>query len=188
MSYYKSPVPTSAEAANALRDALVQVCEQSFFAYVEPCEPERFAALVEQLNASAPARSAEWLKASVTFYGGFSGAIEIVLPEPLARWLVASIIGTSQDAKLPQLEIALQQMMFSEHQIFDGIGEFANMICGAWLTDLSGCPAFDLQPPAVTRMSPEWSPAAKSRSNRDVGFQVCVNDLPATIRLRLSTS
>lgn len=188
MSYSKSPAPMPAEAMDALREALVQVCEKSFFAYVEPCEPARFAELVEQLAAGAQPGSSEWLKASVTFTGGFGGAIEIVLPERLARWMVASLIGTSQNTELQQLEVELQQVELSEHQLFDGIGEFANMVCGAWLTDLSRTRAFELRPPAVTRMSPEWSPAADSHSHEDGGHRLCVNDLPVRVRSRLATN
>ena len=177
MSYSKSPAPTQAEAAGALRHALVRVCEQSFFAYVEPCEPARFAELVEQITTDAGSSSPGWLHASVAFMGSFSGAIDIMLPERLARWLVASIIGTSQAAELQHL-VALQQMMFSEAQIFDGMGVFANMICGAWLTELNGCEAFELRPPAVSRKAADWKPMADSQSH-----QLCVNDLPVVVRL-----
>jgi chemotaxis phosphatase CheX-like protein len=185
MSYSKSPVQTSAEAADALRHALVRVCEESFFAYVEPCEPARFAELVGQINPDTGSSSPGWLNASVAFVGSFSGAIEILVPERLARWLVASIIGTSQDAELRHL-VALQQMMLSEHQIFDGIGEFANMICGAWLTDLNGCEAFELRPPAVTRMAPDWNPVPGSQASGGNAYQLCVNDLPIVARLWLA--
>ena len=184
MSYQRSQMPTPADAVAALQNAVVQVCESSFFAYVEPCEPDRFAEAVRQLERSHRASaglapSSIWLKASVSFIGCFAGAIEVVVPEPLARWLVSSMIG------LPENEPPAVEM--SEHELFDGLGEFANMLCGACLTDLSGSGAFELRPPAVTRMALEWSPAAGWGKQDDEGCRLCVNDVPARIRVRFST-
>lgn len=189
MSYHRLPTPTPAEAGNALRDALVQVCESSFFAFVEPCEPDRFAEIVRQLERAhrgvgrpaptvPPPTSSVWLKASVTFIGCFAGAIEVVVPEPLARWLVASLVG------LPHEEPS--ELELPEHQVFDGIGEFANMVCGAWLTDLSGSGAFELGSPAVTRMAPDWSLVADLGQQDEGGYRLCVNDVPVRIRVRFS--
>jgi hypothetical protein len=189
MSYPKSPTPTPSEAAVALQAALVQVCENSCFAFVEPCEADRFAENVKQLERShrgavgkavaTPATSSIWLKASVTFIGCFAGAIEIVVPEPLARSLVASLIGLAADEP--------SAIPMSEHQLFDGLGEFANMVCGAWLTDLSGSGAFELGSPAVTRMAPDWSPVTDWGQQDEGGYRLCVNDVPVRIRVRFST-
>ena len=35
--------------------------------------------------------------------------------------------------------------LMPEHQIFDGIGEFTNMVCGAWLTGFSDQQSFALR-------------------------------------------
>jgi CheY-specific phosphatase CheX len=187
MSLSKSPAPP-VDAGLALRDAFVDVCENSFFAYVEPCEEHRFAALAEQYSRGARAdqdgdgrsigrsrQPSEWLKASVAFTGPLAGAIEVILPEPLARWLVASISGES-----PEVAIA-------EHEVFDGLGEFANMICGAWLTNLSQRHTFDLRPPAVTRMTPDWTPLTDSGWNDERGHRLVINELPVRLRLRSMT-
>ena len=175
MSSPRLPVQAPADASALLRDALFDVCEQSFFAFVEPCSPERFAELVAQvepLTADRRAKRSEWLKASVAFSGPFGGAIEVVLPERLARSLVGSLLGEPPEAAMP------------EHQIFDGIGEFANMVCGAWLTGFSDRQAFGLRPPAVTRMASGWSPLSENGSGEERGHRVCVNDAPVRVRLR----
>jgi hypothetical protein len=174
------PAQAPADASALLRQALVDVCEQSFFAFVEACSMERFAELAGEISplpadggrATAKLKPSEWLKASVAFTGPFGGAIEVILPERLARTLVASLLGEPPDTPMP------------EHQIFDGIGEFANMVCGAWLTGFSDRQAFALRSPAVTRMAPGWTPLAESGAADDRGHRVCVNDAPVRVRLR----
>ena len=181
MSSSKSPAPP--DAGVSLRDAFVDVCENSFFAYVENCDGHRFAQLAEQSSQAARAESdagrsarrtaaSEWLKSSVAFNGTFSGSIEVILPEQLARWLVGSLLGEAPENDLP------------EHQVFDGVGEFANMICGAWLTNISPRQAFELRAPAVTRMAPDWTPLTDSSWNDDRGHRLAVNELPVRLRLR----
>jgi len=180
MSSPRLPAQAPADASALLRQALFDVCEQSFFAFVEVCSAERFAELVgamsplqpEGSRAAARSKPSEWLKASVAFTGPFSGAIEVILPERLARSLVGSLLGEPPDTPMP------------EHQIFDGIGEFTNMVCGAWLTGFSDRQAFALRPPAVTRMAPDWTPQSESSAADDRGHRLCVNDAPVRVRLR----
>lgn len=208
MSSHESPAPITADAVDALFVAVVEVCENSFFAFVESCEPDRFAELVERLPpvepraeppspapkrrgrrsgraASEPGRAdrpqlSNWVNASLAFTGSsFSGTIDVILPVRLARHLVASLLGLSQEVELHEVELL-------EHQVFDGIGEFANMICGAWLTDLSGSQAFNLDPPEVSRMPFDWSPLADSSAEGEQGYRLCVDDLPWRIRVRPS--
>ena len=181
MSSPKLPVPAPADASALLRQALSDVCEQSFFAFVETCSPERFSELVGAISpmpsdasgrAAGRSKPSEWLKASVAFTGPFGGAIEVILPERLARSMVGSLLGEPPEAPMP------------EHQIFDGIGEFANMVCGAWLTGFSDRQAFALRPPAVTRMAPGWTPLSESAGGDERGHRLCVNDAPVRVRLR----
>jgi hypothetical protein len=208
MSYQESPALITADAIDALFVAVVEVCENSFFAFVESCEPDRFAALVERLVPMVeqraetppqaprkrgrrtgrgaesglvdPPRFSEWVNASLAFTGSaFSGTMEVILPVRLARQLVASLLGLSQEIELHQVELL-------EHQVFDGIGEFANMICGAWLTDLSGSQAFNLAPPEVGRLPFEWSPLDDPSKEGEQGYRLCVDDLPWRIRVRQS--
>ena len=192
MPYHGSPMPTPTEADDALYVALLHVCERSFFAFVEVCDPLQFAVLVGKAHSQPPlqhvdsldalaAQLPRWLKASVAFDGNSSsGAIEIVLPERLARWLVASLLGITTEVDLGQLELL-------DRQVFDGTGEFVNMVCGAWLTDRKGSEAFSLAPPAVTRLTSGWSPLEGSNKEPD-GLQVSVNDLPLQIFIRSSTA
>lgn len=190
MPYRESPMPTPTEADDALYVALLHVCERSFFAFVESCDPVQFAVLVARTQTQAALQDLEgleqmaahvprWLKASVAFDGTSSnGAIEVILPNRLARWLVASMLGITAEVDLAQVELL-------DKQVFDGTGEFANMVCGAWLTDLSG-QAFSLKPPEVTRLPAGWSPQT-DLSNERHGLQVCINDLPMQVLIRSST-
>src|SRR5262245_26843506 len=171
MSSSKSPAPT--DAGLTLRDAFIDVCENSFFAYVETCDPRKFAELAKRCHeARTQPNVSEWLKAAIGFGGPFPGAIEVILPEPLGRWLVGSLLGSDPEEELP------------EHQVFDGVGEFANMICGAWLTNLAQRQAFELRAPAVTRMARDWTPMSDSSWNDERGHRLAVNDLPVRLRFR----
>jgi hypothetical protein len=192
MPYHESPMPTPTETDDALYVALLHVCERSFFAFVETCDRLQFAVLVGKTQSQPPlqhvdgldamaAQLPRWLRASVAFDGNSSsGAIEIVLPERLARWLVASLLGITTEVDLGQVELL-------EQQVFDGTGEFVNMVCGAWLTDRSGSEAFSLGSPAVTRLAADWSPLEES-SSEPPGLRVSVNDLPLQIFIRSATA
>jgi len=189
MPYPESPMPTPTES-DQLYIALMHVCERSFFAFVDVCDPVQFAVSVGKTQnqpalqhvdglAERNAQTPHWLKASVAFDGNSSsGAMEIVLPERLGRWLVASLLGITMEVDLGQVELL-------DSQVFDGTGEFVNMVCGAWLTDGSGSQAFTLGPPSVSRLSGGWSPLDDS-SRGPQGLQVCVNDLPLQIFIRSS--
>jgi len=170
MSSVKLPTPP-AEAGALLGRAFVDVCENSFFAFVETCPPEKFAALASQPEGGASPRPSPWIKASVGFTGTFAGAVEVALPEPLAINLVTALVGEEIECAMP------------EHWLFDGVGEFANMICGAWLTMLSNAEAFELRPPAVTRMNAGWSPASEAADD-ERAHRLVVNDFPVRIRFR----
>ena len=176
MSSVKSQTPP-AESGVALRRAFIEVCENSFFAYVDECGPERFLELVDRSTPAAEGKTpppSNWLKASIGFSGSFTGAVEVLLPEELAKTLVGTMLGEEIDGTLP------------EHWMFDGIGEFANMICGAWLTALCNSQAFELRPPAVTRMTPGWTLRAEPNADDDRTHRLAVNDFPVRVRFRAS--
>jgi len=166
MSSAKSPVLTPSDLHDALQRALIEVSENAYFVFVEPSDARQFAAAVEQVKTA-------WLKVSVTFAGAFAGSVEIALPEPLGNWLVVSLLGMETDQKL------------SEPQMFDGVGEFANMVCGAWLSKLSNRVRFELRVPAVTRMAPEWNPVVDTRGRQELPCRtVSLNDLPMRVLIR----
>jgi CheY-specific phosphatase CheX len=166
MSSAKSPALTPTDLHDALQHALIEVSENAYFVFVEPADARQFAAAVEQARA-------RWLKVSVTFSGSFAGSVEIALPEQLGNWLVTSLLGMETDQALP------------EPQMFDGVGEFANMVCGAWLSKLSDRALFELRVPAVTRMAPEWTPLVDTRGRQELACRmVSLNDLPMRVLIR----
>jgi hypothetical protein len=177
---------TPTEADDALYVALMQVCDRSFFTLIESCNPSRFATLVKNASSAAaledaegeaaPAYRLDWLKASVAFDGTFSsGELEIYLPARLARWLVASMLGVA-------LQLDDGDLVDDEHT-FDGIGEFANIVCGTWLTELGRNQAFNLGTPTVTRVPAGWNPLAEvtTKERRQL---VCIQELPMRLVVR----
>ena len=171
MSSAKSQLLTPTDLHDTLQAALIEVGENAYFVFVEPCDAGAFATLAEQERdkSSRPG----WLMASVRFTGAFSGSVEIVLPERLGHWLVTSLLGMSPEDDLP------------ETQMFDGVGEFANMVCGAWLSRVGDQALFELKMPAVTRMASEWNPIGEGRSREELMCRmVSLNDSPMRIRVR----
>lgn len=166
MSFVKSQASVPAELSDALQAALIEVGENAYFVFVEPVTLEQFAALAGE--AVGP-----WMTASVSFAGASSGSIEIVLPEELARWLVTSLLGMpGADLTSPELS--------------DGVGEFANMVCGAWLSKSSGKTAlFELAPPSVCRKDVSWLPVDGMAADGSDGYRmVTLNDMPMAVRIQ----
>lgn len=151
-------VPTAAEHRAVLHEALVEVAERSFFAWVEPVEPAAF----EQLKPAA----GEWLQASVLFDGAFGGAVQCVLPEGLARDLFNAFLGSGPDAVPGAQPLA------------DLVGEFTNMVCGAWLTRTCQRRRFDLRQPEVSALR-----ADQIVPETHDCLTVTINGRPAYVRL-----
>lgn len=166
MSSAKSPALNPTDLHDALQTALIEVSENAYFVFVEPADNAQFADAVGLVKDT-------WLKASVAFEGSFAGAVEITLPEPLGQWLVTSLLGMQGDERL------------GEPQQFDGVGEFANMVCGAWLSRLSDDCLFELRVPAVTRMTSGWTPLVENRGRQElVCRMVTINELPMRVLIR----
>jgi CheY-specific phosphatase CheX len=166
MSSAKSPALMPTELHDALQVALIEVSENAYFVFVEPLNAAQFAEAVEQVSGS-------WLKVSVAFEGAFAGSVEITLPERLGSWLVTSLLGMEANETL------------GEPQMFDGVGEFANMVCGAWLSRLSDRALFELRVPAVTRMTQGWNPVSDARGRQELTSRmVSLNDLPMRVLIR----
>jgi CheY-specific phosphatase CheX len=154
------------ELSDALQAALINVCENAYFVFVEPCDVPQFEALVR----SSGEASTPWLRAMVHFTGDTTGHVEIALPERLGAWLVTSLLGMAPEEILPP------------HQLADGVAEFTNMVCGAWLSNLSDETLFTLQAPHVAPVAPGWTPLAQTPD--DGWRRVNVNDMPMQIRAR----
>lgn len=172
MSSVKSPALTSTDQ-DALQSAVIEVCENAYFVFVEPCDAPQFASLVEQVRAEKGRGPAgRWLNASVAFRGATSGQIEVVLPERLGTWLVVSLLGLPPDATLKETQLA------------DGVGEFANMVCGAWLSKAMETSSFLLDVPKVTRMPAGWAPESSPQGDEQAYRTVVVNEMPLEVRAR----
>ena len=98
MSSVKSPVLTSSDQ-DALQSAVIDVCENAYFVFVESCDAPQFQALVEQVRAErGRGPSGRWLNAAVGVSRGVApGLVEVVLPERLGTWLVVSLLGLPPD-------------------------------------------------------------------------------------------
>jgi hypothetical protein len=153
--------PTFAEHRDSLREAVVDVAESSFFAFVDPCDRERFAELSHDVRS--------WIQASVLFEGAFGGAVLVVVTEPLANELFSAFLGADPE------------VVAAEGALFDLLGEFANMISGHWLTQACQRGPFDLHHPEVARL-----PADQVRPDANDCVLVAINDQPCLVRLAYS--
>ncbi len=148
----------------ALLSAVSDVGERSFFAIVDPCDDERFAEL-----ASAPC---EWLVATVRFHEGpCEGQVSCALPASLALQLYDAFTGREPDEPAP-----------SQDQLFDLIGEFGNMICGAWLTRAASHQTFSLNTSVVVSWPEGW---VRPGHGRDLAL--VIDDCPLLIDVDIQT-
>ena len=176
MSYPKSrQAPTFAEHADALRSALVEVAENSFFAFAVPTDADQFADLVRNpvsFDPEQPPAPTRWMKTTVRFAGAFAGQVEVVMGDGLARQLLAAFCGLAPEDEL------------QETQVTDTAGEFGNQVCGTWLTRACQRRRFDLQPPLVEWQAPDWQPLdAPIANEHDGDVLVCLNDHPVRLRV-----
>ena len=162
--------PLFTDHAEALQRALVEVTQESFFSVAEPCEVERFdeATTVFARADGAPAR---WLRAEVSFAGAYCGRVAVTMPYSLASDLFASFVGLMPDEAIP------------EDHVIDATGEFANMVCGTWLTRDCGRRRFDLQPPAVSEID-----AGAAAVDPAVDQFVLVNEQPVRLGLEFDAA
>jgi CheY-specific phosphatase CheX len=97
-------------------EAVRSVAEHSFFAVAEPGDERSFAAQA----AAVPS----WLVATVRFeQGALQGTVACTMPTSLARGLFDAFAGRDPSEPEPGAEL-----------VHDLVGEFSNMVCGAWLT------------------------------------------------------
>lgn len=176
MSFLKSRrAPTFAEHADALRSALVEVAENSFFAFAVPTDPEQFVDLVRNpvsFDPDQPAAPSRWISTTVSFKGAFAGCVEVVTTEALSRQLLSAFCGFGPDDELQAA------------QVTDSAGEFGNQVCGTWLTRACQRRRYDLEPPRVDWRPSDWQPLDASPSTPNDGdVLVCLNDSPVRLRV-----
>ena len=109
---------------DVLDRALAMVAEESFFAMVDP------------VLGDVPAVEGPLLNARVSFEGSFSGALSCRMPRGLVQELTAAFTG--------------EEVPSDGAAVDDLAGEFANMVCGRWLTDVAPQSLFRLDHPVVT--------------------------------------
>jgi hypothetical protein len=148
------PSPTSATVTPTLTSSLVEVAEQSFFAFAEAADPS---AIRERWPEGA------WVQTVVRYASeARAGAVELCLPVALAVELAAAFAGADPgDLSAPLID--------------DGTGELSNVVCGHWLTHAHPRERFTLQPP---RVQPSEPPAVESGR----WAFVLLNDVPLAFR------
>jgi hypothetical protein len=168
MCSLKLPEPLfGIEAGEAVYAAVADVAERSFFCLIDPCEPDRFAGLA--------ALHDRWLIASVHFDDGLcSGSVACQLPEALAIRLLDAFSGRDPGDPPPEND-----------EVLDLVGEFANMICGAWLTRAVNQRTFTLSPPLVTPV-----PEAPAASGPDAApdLFVVIEELPCAVNVSFNAA
>jgi hypothetical protein len=145
-----------------MADAVTSVAANCFFAIVEPCDEPRFADL-----ARAASR---WWVVSVQFNeAADSGVVSCTLTDDLARMLFDAFTGSEPGSPA------------DPEALVDLLGEFANMICGTWLTRLANHQTFSLSRPAVLPTRD-----AVHLDDADARVLLTVNDLPLAVEVRIA--
>jgi Chemotaxis phosphatase CheX len=148
--------------AEAVVSAVTDVAERSFYAMAEACDSERFAELA--------AAHRDWLTAQVRFVEHeCTGVVTCRLPMPLAERLFDAFSGRDPDD--PAAPLA---------DMHDLIGEFANMICGSWLTRTANERTFALSRPTVAG---ESMPAAVAGA----GVAMAIDEQPCLVTIEFTT-
>jgi len=121
-----APVHPLADAV-FIEQAVCNVAERSFFAFAERAH--------EAPTLAEP--GAITLSAVVSFTGPAAGYMRVTMPLTLTRELATMFSGDPA-------------LVFSNEDLIDMAGEFANMVTGAWLTATAAASTFDLRAPVVT--------------------------------------
>lgn len=173
-----SAVPADHQPADhgeaTIVDAFVRVAEVSYCAYAEPCDAPRLVELEEAWLEMGGAAT-EWLRVSVEFSGDCFGHMVLHVPLDIARDLVAAFMGLMPDEPV------------ADELLTDAIGEFGNMVCGAWLTDAATRLNFALKPPQVVREGTAFNPveALGADDGEGTAYGMALNERPALLRVRL---
>jgi chemotaxis protein CheY-P-specific phosphatase CheC len=145
-----------------MAEAVTSVAANSFFAIVEACDEPRFADLSRDTN--------QWWILSVQFTeAADSGVVSCTLPDDLAHQLFDAFTGSEPGSPV------------DSGALVDLLGEFANMICGTWLTRLANHQTFSLSRPAVLPTQDAVHP-----DDADARVLLVVNDLPLAVEVRVA--
>jgi hypothetical protein len=145
-------------------NALVEVGEQSFFAFVERCDQTWF----DDLAAEAGG----WMIATVTFTGEQgTGSLSCTFTEELVLDLYDAFTGRDPAEGTPD-----------PREIADLAGEFANMVCGLWLSRIMGSHTFSLGSPRAGRVPQPAGPAPQGAER----MLVVVNNRPMIVDLTVN--
>jgi hypothetical protein len=148
--------------AEAVLSAVTDVAERSFYAMAEGCAEDRFAELA--------AAHCQWLAAQVRFVEhDCAGVVTCRLPMALAERLFDAFSGRDPDDPAAPLS-----------EVHDLVGEFANMICGSWLTRTANERTFALSRPAV---ADEDRPAAVGGA----GVMLAIDEQPCLVSVEFTT-
>ena len=120
------------------------VAERSFFAVVEPCDDRRSTALAATVS--------RWLVGDRPLRRGRGDRLAVV-----------HAAATTSRAAVRRLQRPRSARTRRRHatRCYDLVGEFANMVCGAWLSRCASDATFPLSPPVV-------EPRAAARRRRSL--------------------
>jgi CheY-specific phosphatase CheX len=94
----------------------------------------------DRVSADPQRPAGELIAASLTFQGAPPGRFGVVMSEPVARTIATNFLGAEDGKRLPPA------------QVRGVIGELANIICGAVLSELESNANFDLSSPAPVQV------------------------------------
>jgi|SRR5689334_16252397 len=154
------PKLSDPDTASAMFEAVRSVAEHSFFAVAEPGDERSFAAQASAVPS--------WLVATVRFeQGALQGTVACTMPTSLARGLFDAFAGRDPSEPEPGPEL-----------VHDLVGEFSNMVCGAWLTRVASSRTFMLHHPVV-------EPLAAPRDAHGPRLLAVIDDVPVAVEVTL---
>ena len=165
MCSQKWPDLLGRDASAVMFAAVTAVAERSFFSVVEACEPARFSAMAAEIP--------RWMVAAVKFTeDDCVGSVSCTMPEELAQALFDAFTGREPLAPAPPAD-----------EILDLVGEFANIVCGSWLTRLAKNQTFTLHKPSV-----QPAPDPSQLSAPGARLLIAINDLPLVVEVRVAAT
>jgi hypothetical protein len=156
----KLPTLIEAESAAEMFGAIRSVAEHSFFAVAE----QHWEPAFDRLARPVP----QWLVATVRLENGsMAGTISCTVSDELARALFDAFTGRDPADPAPATD-----------QIHDLVGEFSNMVCGAWLSRVASSEISVLSHPVVVAAR---APGAAG----DLRLLAAIDDRPLLVDLCL---